>query len=467
LQCLDVGPLLIISLKTYNHRMKNNPICALLAILCSTIFIFGASKSAAKSLTDSPSDATIETDDEFYDNFVNALRLSPIDASDFFSHSLLCSSPLIRCQSSTELILQALDELSLSRSGQLKLNVLAFVDANRQHFSTVGEQLALYVVEQQAEKNLNQAANTNEIWLSLLKSELFYKSFLARLDPLAIQVLASYPEYFSGPSWHELIGLAAQVYPDEFQRAHTQAQTTLTKTMVLDLATVEPDIAKYNHGEFASRPRVYMFCREDRSYPCLMFIKNYQSHLQRNADGSLWTQPSLGYSRHHKKYNQSNGNTPSGVFRIEGPMPQTTKPFAFGKFRRLRLDFVATSPNEIDQQNLLPASSHGESWWHEAIVARDIGRGLFRIHGTGVPSLPGTHFYPFVGTSGCVAKRENHHDGIDYVDQHLFLQELMIATGLTPAPDNELKIKGLLYIVNIDNKRGAVTAQDLADYGIK
>jgi hypothetical protein len=197
-----------------------------------------------------------------------------------------------------------------------------------------------------------------------------------------------------------------------------------------------------------------------------MILKDSNGFLHRNPDQTLWSQPSLGFSRHHKLYNEPNGNTPSGVFRIDGAMPDNDRSFAFGKFRRLMLNMIEKSQNESHQKLLLPPSSHDSDWWHEAVVARDIGRGLFRIHGTGVFSLPGTHYYPFVGTSGCVAKRENSYGGVNYIDQHLFLQELLKVSGLPPTSDNELSIRSLLYVVNIDDGRGAVQVQDLQRFGI-
>ncbi|HXH73593.1 MAG TPA: hypothetical protein VNJ08_01410 [Bacteriovoracaceae bacterium] len=213
--------------------------------------------------------------------------------------------------------------------------------------------------------------------------------------------------------------------------------------------------------------KVFMFCRQNRLYPCLMVMRDLNDEAVRNADGRLWTNKSLAVSAQGLPSNVRNGNTPAGVLVINSVMPVADQQVSFGKFRRIILDFVTRSPDENLIKSLLPASSHRQSWWKPNVVARDVGRNELRIHGTGKINVdPETPYYPFMPTSGCVAQRENTYDGITYQDQRDLLDSIMDALALAPTYENETQIKGLLYIVEIDNLELPVSKSDLAAKGI-
>ena len=226
------------------------------------------------------------------------------------------------------------------------------------------------------------------------------------------------------------------------------------------LLTEEPPIQTYWDGRYYQKPRIYMFCRDNRKQKCLMLMKD--------AAGNLidWSQESLGHSRHRKDFHQTNGNTPSGVWRIDSVMPSADQQRVFGKFRRLIINFVGHSQDEINIKKLLPTMTHNHSWWHEGVVARNNGRGLFRIHGTGLRSSRFRSYFPLVPTAGCVAQSENTYNKIIYRDQRLLLDQLMVASGLDPIYENETEILGLLYVIDIDKKEEPVTIESLKEVGI-
>ncbi len=406
--------------------------------------------------------------DDYYQAFSHTIIESDLtDQAEYEDQPYLeCDKKFTACQTQNEIMLQALDELAISGDPIIQEKVAAFALAHRSRFVELGEQLQLYVTLKQTHAPDAAGEEAND-WLTKLENQFDGSIKLQNLDTRSLHTVFSYKNIFSGFQWALLRQRALWGFSDKTPLLKNQKAKLATPTVIHDLVFVEPNLTHYHNGEFAAHPRVYMFCRQDRSYPCLMVIKEPNGGLHRLADHTLWSQPSLGFSRHHKNYNQSNGNTPAGVFRIDGPMTDTDRSFAFGKFGRLMINMIEKSGDEELQKSLLPPSSQNETWWQEAVVARDMGRGLFRIHGTGVPSMPGTHFYPFVGTSGCVAKRENNYDGVKYVDQRLFLNELMVASGFSPTPENELKIRGLLYVINLDNNHGAVTLEDLARFGIR
>lgn len=210
---------------------------------------------------------------------------------------------------------------------------------------------------------------------------------------------------------------------------------------------------------------LYMFCREDRRYPCLFVMRDADGRLVQQR-GKPWSQASLGYSRHQKKFNEVNGNTPSGVFHINGVMPYADQQQAYGQFRRLILDFLPQSPSEKNIRDVLPTSSYKANWWQEAVIARNMGRALFRIHGTGNPAPVDQPYYPFFATSGCVAQKEGVYNGVRYRDQRLLLDQLMLALDLQPVYANEIQIQGLLFVININDAQKAVQLEDLQALGI-
>jgi hypothetical protein len=231
--------------------------------------------------------------------------------------------------------------------------------------------------------------------------------------------------------------------------------------MARDLISVNPDISKYKNGAFKSALRLFMFCRDDRRFPCLMVMKDGQGRLYRKANGKVWSHQLLAYSRHTKKYNETNGNTPAGVYTIDGVMPVANRKDEFGEWRRLIMNFIPRSDNEASLKSLLPASSRSAFWWQETAIARDMGRNAFRIHGTQQPAPRGEPYFPFYGTSGCIANRENTYDGVTYREQRTLLDVLMRQLKMDPVYANETKIKALLYVINIDNAQKWVSLEDL------
>jgi hypothetical protein len=240
-----------------------------------------------------------------------------------------------------------------------------------------------------------------------------------------------------------------------------EASNVTRYELARDLLYENPPIDTYFSGKYAGKPRLYKFCRSDRQYPCLMLMRLPNGELYKTPDNRIWNHPSLGYSRHQKEFNEKNGNTPSGVWRIDGVMPEADQKLVYGKHRRLILNFVGASPDEENIKKLLPQSSHNTLWWREGVIARDLGRGLFRIHGTGLKSNKQNPFFPFVATSGCVAQRENMYDNIDFNDQRILLNDLMLTSDLIPIFENEPKITALLYVINIDSAQAPVTLKDL------
>ena len=208
---------------------------------------------------------------------------------------------------------------------------------------------------------------------------------------------------------------------------------------------------------------LFVFCREDRSFPCLSMIRLQNNNLyQEDSKTEKWSLPLLAESVERKAYYEVEGNTPQGIFKINGVMPFADNFEDFGKFRRLILDFLSPDSNDEESMKMIPSNLLALPWWHEASVARDMGRRLFRIHGVGIENLyPRSHEYPFVPTWGCLTTREGLVGGVQFQDQRIMLDSLMIAQGLTPSDQNELLIQSYAVVIDINDVRLPVELNDI------
>ena len=288
------------------------------------------------------------------------------------------------------------------------------------------------------------------------------------VDTKIIYTLAAYEQDLLNSGHSDIIDLAKthityfDISEDEVKKKE------ITDDIVADLFNNSPDVTTYMNGEYVKSVKIFMFCRESRLYPCLMVMRNVHGEVVRNADGSIWNHPSLASSARGLPSYTRNGNTPAGVWTIDSVMPVADQQISFGKFRRMMLNFVPKSRDEVLSKSLLPQSSHNNEWWKPANVARDAGRNLFRIHGTGkVNNDPTTPYYPFMRTSGCIAQRENTYGSVTFRDQRVLLDDIMKAMDMVPTYENEVRVKGVLYVMDIDDESGPVTINELALRGIE
>jgi len=303
---------------------------------------------------------------------------------------------------------------------------------------------------------------------SLLEAELLSVLLVPTVDTRLIYTIAAYEDELLKAGHHEIIGRAKN-HPEYFDIAAEEVKTDEVSTAVVaDLFHLTPDATTYMNGEYVKSVKLFMFCRDNRLYPCLMVMKDIHGEVVRNEDGTIWTNPALASSARGIPSYSRNGNTPAGILTIDSVMPSADQQLSFGKFRRMILNFIPKSKNEVLTKKLLPESSHQNEWWKPAVVARDVGRNLLRIHGTGkINKDPSTPYYPFMRTSGCIAQRENSYDSVTYKDQRELLDDVMIAMDMVPKYSNEVSIKGFLYIVDLDDENAPVSARDLALRGIE
>lgn len=241
----------------------------------------------------------------------------------------------------------------------------------------------------------------------------------------------------------------------------------LSTSEMKDLIFRTPDSAHYNNGEYKDTVRLFLFCRENRDFPCLFVMKDIFGNIVKE-NGKVWSLPALAKSARNIPYYKTNGQTPNGVHTIDSVMPEANRQTAFGKFRRVMLDWIPKSQGELNTKHFLPKSHTQLNWWKRANIARDAGRLYLRIHGTGrLNDEPSSSYFPHMPTSGCISTREGKYGAIRYTDQRKVLDKLMDASQLKPVYSNEPNIKGILYVVNIDDQKKSVKLLDLKKFGVE
>jgi hypothetical protein len=215
---------------------------------------------------------------------------------------------------------------------------------------------------------------------------------------------------------------------------------------------------------------VFSFQRKDRNFPGIAMVRNTDGSFVKNADGKYFSVGQLARSNSNMPGYISNGNTPQGIFRITGF--DTSSNYFIGPTTNLQLAMpheydgviidgkkVDTTWSLQDYKNLLPNNFKNYQPLYGTFYAGKAGRTEIIAHGTtiDIAYYKNNSFYPYTPTAGCLCTKEiwNNKTGkLDTSDQ-LLLAKAVQNTGAT---------KGYLIVVEIDDKKSAITLADILLY---
>jgi len=245
------------------------------------------------------------------------------------------------------------------------------------------------------------------------------------------------------------------------------------------------ELFRYQRGD--GQKVIYSFQRWDRDYAGLAIVQNADGSFVRDGQGRLQVFQQLARSGPDLPYFITNGNTPQGIFSIQGtdisrtnfigPTPnlQLLLPFE-GEWGKYFHDSSLVSPGAVaaimvhtpearDEMSvdslalyrqLLPPGWRSYAPMMEAWAAGRVGRTEIIAHGTTIDPeyFKGKPFYPLTPTMGCLCAKElwNPTTG------HLLVSEqnnLVNAFLSTPGR------KGWLVVLNLDDQRRPVTREDV------
>jgi hypothetical protein len=166
---------------------------------------------------------------------------------------------------------------------------------------------------------------------------------------------------------------------------------------------------------------VISFQRSNRDYPGLVIIRDSTGHFLLNSNGQIFNMPQLARSISSLPFYLTNGNTPQGLFKMNGF--DISKIAAIGPTTNIQLMMPAetssaffsgdTTQTETTTrlkayQQLLPISIRQYFPLYESWYAGHAGRSEIIAHGTTVnPNYyKGKLYYPLTPTEGCLATKE-------------------------------------------------------------
>ncbi len=217
---------------------------------------------------------------------------------------------------------------------------------------------------------------------------------------------------------------------------------------------------------------VISFQRSNRDFPGLAIIRDSTGRFVLDSSGQIFNTPQLARSLSSLPFYLTNGNTPQGIFRMNGF--DVSKNLAIGPTTNIQLMMPAettaafftgdalqkdSSISLAAYQQLLPASIRDYFPIYESYYAGKAGRYEIIAHGSTVnPSYyKGKSYYPFTPTEGCLATKEiwNEQDGSRQMSDQQMLVEAIKKSGSG---------NGYLVVIEINNLNKAVDLKDVLPF---
>jgi hypothetical protein len=273
------------------------------------------------------------------------------------------------------------------------------------------------------------------------------------------------------PNWSQDLHLR-----ETLQNFDSDRKTSKNPTTIPNLA----DLLKWKVAPQQSH--MYVFCRPNRDVLCLTVIKDRNGKFLKQGK-QLWSAPLLLQSLRNLDWYFTNGRTPQGLYRMEGVSLQPDDDFfhAYGQFSLVNL-FVPFEdgantflPNQKGKftgnlqayQALLPPSWRTYAPIQQTFWAGNVGRSLFRIHGSGAAidffrnkdKVVNPQNFNWNATLGCLSALEIYDDrgSLIKADMPKILDALnTVGKG---------KIDGYLIVVDVPSPSGEpVTLDEVARY---
>lgn len=217
---------------------------------------------------------------------------------------------------------------------------------------------------------------------------------------------------------------------------------------------------------------VYSFQRKNRDYIGITIIRDGKGNFMLDNNKKIIAIPQFARSLSNLPFYLSNGNTPQGIFRMNGtdvsqssfigPTPniQLAMPFELSVRNFLNVPYVKDSVwNEAQYKKLLPPSWQDYFPIYQTFYAGKTGRTEIIAHGTTMdPKYYKTKiYYPYTPTEGCLCTKEiwSEDDGKRVVSDQQTLINTLKASG------NE---NGYYIVIEIDDQKKPVTIEELLPY---
>ncbi len=217
---------------------------------------------------------------------------------------------------------------------------------------------------------------------------------------------------------------------------------------------------------------IYSIQRKNRNYPGISIVRNKNGEFFADETGAVFSVPQLARSISNLPGYLTNGNTPQGIFRVDGFA--ISKSAFIGPTENIQL----TMPNEYTPAHFMKDSSVTDTILtpayyaklvpealknyqpiYESYLAGKSGRTEIIAHGTAVNPAYYIHqpYYPLTPTQGCLSTREawGAVDGKRTVSDQ---QKLVNAVKAAGGPD------GYCIVIEMDDRQEPVSLHEILPY---
>ncbi len=234
-----------------------------------------------------------------------------------------------------------------------------------------------------------------------------------------------------------------------------------------------PSVSAFFAGDYLpGQVLVLSFQRNDRNFPGLTIVRKADGSFVKNDDGTYFAVGQLARSESNMPGYITLGNTPQGIFRMDGfdtsknffigPVTniQLTLPFEFKASHFFRDSSIVDTDWNIDNyKKLLPRSFQNYSPLFGTWYAGKAGRNEIIAHGTTIDPAyyKSNTWYPYSPSAGCLVAKEfwNEGTGVLQTSDQLLLAEAVKTAG---------GAKGYLIVIETGDKRSAVTREEILTY---
>lgn len=230
----------------------------------------------------------------------------------------------------------------------------------------------------------------------------------------------------------------------------------------------KPPIADLLHNSFLHNETIlYSFQRKNRNYPGLAMIRGRDGKFIKDENGNYFSVPQLARSISNMPGYLTNGNTPQGIFKINGL--GISKSNFIGPTANIQMlmpyERTADAGDSLVQSfgnhyaSLLPTSWKNYFPVYESYYAGKTGRTEIIAHGTTVNPeyYINQPYYPQTPTQGCLCTKEiwSTEDGKRLESDQQKLVNAFKASGA---------VNGYCVVIEIDDLQKPVSLSDILSY---
>jgi hypothetical protein len=376
---------------------------------------------------------------DLHENVVGKAFLAPLDSNTEYRYEAACRA-IVQFMLDNDTTQQGITELFV------QYDSLQY-DTKRAMLETV---YGVYPHQYIQSIQLLLAKETNPMLFAIAAVYSYrYDTSATNVNTLKKRIREQFPAYCNIPVLAEL----------EKYLTSSAGYKALTMAEIVDL---------FNYQQTVNKKTIYSFQRHNRNYAGMAIVQNADGSFVRYADGRLMVFQQLARSASGLPYFIPDGNTPQGVYSIQGtavtynkligPTPnlQLLLPFErkWTTYFQLSDTVVWNAGYDVlwSYLQLLPPAWRNLPLATEAFYAGKIGRNAIIAHGTTIDPdyFKNKPYYPLTPTMGCLCAKElwNVTNGRLVESDQLNLVNAFNATAGN---------KGYLYVIDIDDQQKAVS----------